>query len=53
MSSIKIRLIAGIVVLIMPFLGFPYLWKTIFFIIAGIVLIADALRAYSEAKTHL
>lgn len=53
MSSIKLRLIAGIVLSLMPFLGFPSFWKTIFYCAVGVLLIIDSIRSYTESKMHV
>jgi hypothetical protein len=42
MSRNKITLLIGILVFIMPFLGFPSSWKTIFYLTFGVILIIIA-----------
>ena len=39
MTKSTLTLIIGILVAIMPYLGFPLAWKNIFYTIAGLVLV--------------
>jgi hypothetical protein len=52
MSRNKIIFIIGIVVLIMPFLGFPSAWKTIFYIIAGAILVIIAIHGHIRRRSR-
>jgi len=42
MSRNKLNLILGIIIAAMPFLGFPPVWKTFFYVVAGVGLIVNA-----------
>ncbi|PIZ87543.1 hypothetical protein COX93_00680 [Candidatus Nomurabacteria bacterium CG_4_10_14_0_2_um_filter_30_12] len=48
MSKIKIILILGIWVAILPYLGFPYSFKNILFSITGLVFISIGYLLYRE-----
>lgn len=45
--------IIGLIVLLMPFLGFPRLWKTIFFVVAGLLLMTLSLRLRRKDPYHI
>ena len=40
-------------VIVLPFLGFPYNWKVVLFVITGISLLYLAYLFYAETKTRL
>lgn len=42
MSRNKTTLLIGILVCLMPFLGFPSSWKTVFYFVFGVILIIVA-----------
>jgi hypothetical protein len=51
MSRNKIILLIGILVAIMPFLGFPTAWKTIFYLLFGAILIIVAVVGHVERRS--
>lgn len=51
MSKNKIELLLGLLLVIMPFTGFPPAWKTSFYILAGIVLILIAVAAHVKRRS--
>lgn len=53
MRKEKTLLIIGFWVIILPFLGFPSLWKVVLLIITGIALVYLAYLFYIEAKERL
>lgn len=46
----RIFLILGIWVALLPYLGFPYSWKNIFFTLSGLVLVYYSYIIYNENK---
>lgn len=53
MRKEKTLFIIGLWVIVLPFLGFPGLWKTILFILTGLTLIYLGYLFYMEAKNRL
>ncbi len=53
MSRNKIVLLIGILVFIMPFLGFPSSWKTIFYVIFGGILIIIAAIGHVRRRSPM
>lgn len=53
MSQNKIILIFGIFVAAMPFLGFPALWKTIFYVVIGCILITMAVVRHIRRRSMI
>jgi len=53
MRKEKTLFIIGLWVIVLPFLGFPGLWKTIIFILTGLILIYLGYLFYMEAKNRL
>lgn len=51
MSKIKIILILGIWIAVLPFLGFPYSFKNILFTITGIALIYLSYITYKKERS--
>lgn len=43
----------GFFILVLPFLGFPNSWKTVMFVIVGIIIIYLAYLFYIEVKDRL
>jgi hypothetical protein len=52
-SRNKINLLIGILVAAMPFLGFPAQWKTIFYVVAGAILIISAVLLHIRRRSVL
>lgn len=50
MRKARTFLILGICITILPYLGFPYFWKDIFFTILGIILIYFSYLLYRDYK---
>jgi hypothetical protein len=50
MRRARILLLWGVWVAILPFLGFPYFWKNIFFVISGLGMIYISFMIYKEEK---
>jgi hypothetical protein len=50
MSKARMLLILGLWIAILPYLGFPYLWKSILFTISGLGLIYMSYAFYKEGK---
>ncbi len=50
MQRARILLIFGIWTAVLPYLGFPLLWKNILFTLTGLVLICFAFILYKEFK---
>ncbi len=46
----KILMTVGVLVAVMPFLGFPNVWKTTFFVLAGLFLFVVAFGYRSGSK---
>jgi membrane protein implicated in regulation of membrane protease activity len=53
MRKERTLLILGVLVAIIPFSGFPMLWRSIFFVIIGGALIYLAYLFYMEAKARI
>ncbi len=53
MSKNKIILILGILVAIMPWLGFPSSWKDVFYFLAGAVMVIVAVIGHSRRRSAL
>jgi uncharacterized membrane protein len=51
MSRNKIILLIGILLIAMPFLGFPSTWKTIFYIVFGAILIIMAVIGHIRRRS--
>jgi hypothetical protein len=47
----KTELTIGILLVIMPFLGLPGTWKTIFYVLAGLGIIIFAFRSHLRRKS--
>lgn len=52
MKKARIFLIISIWITILPYLGFPYFWKNLFFTITGLVLAYLSYLLYKESKTE-
>lgn len=50
MKKIRLILILGIWNTILPFLGFPYAWKSILFSLSGLILLYVGYVFYTVAK---
>lgn len=50
MTRNQIILTVGVLIVIMPFLGFPRLWKTIFYMVSGGGLVLTAVIAHVERR---
>jgi hypothetical protein len=50
MSKERIIFILGIVIMFMPFLGFPNSWRSFFFVLIGLSLTLLAYRQRKEAR---
>jgi len=53
MRKEKTLFMIGLWVIVLPFLGFPSLWRVVLFVITGIALIYLAVLFYGEAKLRL
>jgi len=53
MRKEKTLLIMGLWVIVLPFLGFPSLWRAILFVITGIFLVYLSYLFYAETKARL
>jgi hypothetical protein len=53
MSRNKIILLVGFLVAIMPVLGFPFLWKNIFYAVAGISLVIMAVVGHVRRRSSI
>ncbi|OGI68913.1 hypothetical protein A3A05_01500 [Candidatus Nomurabacteria bacterium RIFCSPLOWO2_01_FULL_41_12] len=51
MSKMRILLVLGIWVAVLPYLGFPSSWKDILFTISGLGLVYMSYMLYQESKT--
>ncbi|MCC2630667.1 MAG: hypothetical protein K0S38_476 [Candidatus Paceibacter sp.] len=51
MSRNKITLLIGILVVLMPFLGFPSAWKTLFYVLFGAILIFIAIVGHVRRRS--
>lgn len=52
MSKVKILLISGVWVAVLPYLGFPIFWKNILFSLSGLGLVYMGYAVYEESKKH-
>lgn len=50
MSRNKIILLIGILLVAMPFLGFPASWKNFFYILSGLIFIVMAVRSHMRRQ---
>ena len=50
MAKQRILFFTGVWVVVLPFLGFPVLWKDILFVITGVVVMYISYREYHEHK---
>ncbi len=50
MLKARILLILGIMIALLPYLGFPYFWKDIFTTLVGIIIIGFSYLMYREIK---
>lgn len=46
-------LLIGILLLMMPFLGFPSSWKTVFYIVVGFILIIMAVLGHIRRRSPM
>lgn len=63
MSPRQIIVLVGIVIMVLPFLGFPILWKQIMFLVIGLGIVVSAFRmshahtmhadTFSESHNHI
>ena len=53
MSRNKTILLIGILTVLMPFLGFPSTWKTVFYIIFGVILIIMAVYGHVSRRSSM
>lgn len=53
MSRNKTMLLIGILVAIMPFLGFPSSWKTLFYVLFGVILIIAATVGHVRRRSPI
>jgi hypothetical protein len=53
MSRNKIKLLIGILLVLMPFLGFPSAWKTFFYVMFGAILITMAIVGHVRRRSPL
>ena len=51
MSKARIILILGVWVAVLPYLGFPYSWKNVLFILSGLGLIYVGFILYKESES--
>jgi hypothetical protein len=51
MSRNKTILLIGLLLVIMPFLGFPSAWKTFFYILMGAILITMAVVGHTRRRS--
>ena len=51
MRKIRIFLVLGILVALIPYLGFSYYWKDVLETIAGLVIACFGYMIYTESKT--
>jgi hypothetical protein len=52
MSRNKIQLVIGILLAVIPFLGLPPGWKTIFYTLSGALLVLYAVTAHMERRSR-
>ena len=50
MSKTKILFIVGMFIVVLPYLGFPYLWKNVLFAVSGLGVAFIAYTLNREAK---
>ncbi len=50
MRKIRLLLVLGIWVAVLPYLGFPYSWKDILFLVSGLSLVYISFILYREKK---
>ncbi len=50
MSSNKVVLLFGIILVVLPFLGFPVIVKTVCYVVMGFVLIFQAFSAHMQRR---
>ncbi len=53
MSKVKILLVSGVWIAVLPYLGFPIFWKNILFSLSGLGLLYLGYAVYGESKKHL
>ena len=50
--SIRIIIICALLIILMPFLGFPLAWEMTFFVILGLVILGACLVANKKASEY-
>ncbi len=53
MKHTKILIALGVVVAIIPYLGFPSSWKNVIFLVLGVAIAAVAFRLYVDTRGTL
>jgi hypothetical protein len=53
MSRNKFELVSGVLLIIMPFLGFPSLWKTVVYIVVGCILIIVSCVGHFKRRSEV
>jgi hypothetical protein len=53
MSRNKIVLLIGILLVLMPFLGFPSTWKNLFYVLFGAILITVAIVGHVRRRSPI
>jgi hypothetical protein len=53
MSKNKILLFTGILIIIIPFSGFPEFWRRIFFVAAGLFLVMISITRHMKRRSEL
>ncbi len=53
MRKARTLLILGVLVMIMPFSGFPAAWRTFFFFLIGLAMIYLSYIIYSQVKKNM
>lgn len=52
MAHNKYILAIGIITILMPFLGFPSTWRTIYYVLAGLCLVIIAVNTHIQERTN-
>lgn len=50
MYKIRILLILGVWITVLPYLGFPYAWKDVLFTLSGLALVYVSYLLYQESR---
>ncbi len=52
MSQRQIIILIGVIIMVLPFLGFPIFWKQMMLLVIGLFIVASAFRISAAHEAH-